>query len=117
MKNLILIGIVALITMSACGDREKDPLLSRTFTNATVPANSNPIWIQKTDSSFLLQLPVDTTFDDVADINVLIELETTILQPASSIVLSILFHRNKKHSFGNMILERKLSGVYLRKIN
>ena len=117
MKNLILIGIVAFIMISACGDRKKDPVLSRAFTNATVPANSNLSWIQMPDSSFVLQLPIDTIFDGIADINVFIKGSTTTTQPAASIVLAILFHRNQLHSFGDVVLERKPSGVYLRKIN
>lgn len=117
MKNLILIGIVTLIAMSACGDREKDPLLSRTFIDATVPANSNLSWIQRSDSSFVLELPIDTTFDGIADINVFIDESVTTNRSLSTSLLVLLFNKNKEYYFGHVIIERKTSGVYLRKVD
>ncbi len=56
MKNLILIGIVTIITMIACGDQTViDPVLSKKYlVEIKIPPNSNIEWVMRQDSSYIL---------------------------------------------------------------
>ncbi len=115
MKNLILIGIVTIITMIACGDQTViDPVLSKKYlVEIKIPPNSNIEWVMRQDSSYILVLPVDTTNDNIADDKILVTQEAISNASLSRYIIYCFYNRNKTNTINNCVLEKRQSGTYL----